>query len=339
MKTCPMCGRKWTATMRFCPMDGARLPEGSTPPTLDPLEVPTFISEPKARGDSLIGQIFEGKYLILSKIGQGATGAIYRGERKNIGDQVAVKVLKPEFVADYAATERFRREALALGRIHHPNAISIYDFGISADGQAFLVMELLSGRTMRTILQEEQMLEVRRAVNLITQVCAALNAAHRSKIIHRDLKPENIMIEFYEGQGEVAKVIDFGLARLKLTGKLVQTLTEQGRVAGTPYYMSPEQWMDKPLDARTDIYGLGVILYEMLTGCVPFNAATVMQLASKHVKTPPQPPHTLRRDLPISVSEVVLKALAKSPDDRPSTTLEFAERLQEALVTSLPTMR
>jgi eukaryotic-like serine/threonine-protein kinase len=332
MKTCPKCGRPWAVTVRFCPMDGMRLPEATPPPEAK-------VIDRKSANDPLLGQVFENKYLILAKIGQGGTGSIYRAQRANIGDYVAIKVLKPELVADYAATERFRREALALGRIHHPNAISIYDFGVSANGTAFLVMEFLSGKTLRQILQAEKCLELRRAVHLLGQMCAALNAAHRSNIVHRDLKPENIMVEWYEGQGEVAKVIDFGLARLKLTGKLVQTLTAQGRVAGTPYYMSPEQWMDKPLDARTDVYALGVILYEMLTGQVPFQASSVIQLASKHVRTPPSPPILLRRDLPVSVSEIVMSALAKEPAGRPATTLELAERLNAAIAVSLSSPR
>lgn len=303
--------------MRFCPEDGTRLPD-------------------LAGEDYLLGRTLDNKYLIKSKIGQGASGAVYRARRLSIQDDVAVKVLKPELVADSAATERFRREALALGRIHHPNTIAVYDFGVTSDGITFLVMEMLSGRTLRQVLREEKMLDLHRTVYLFNQMCSALNVAHNNKIIHRDLKPENIIVEKYEGQGEVVKVIDFGLAKLRFTGNLMKTLTEQGRVAGTPYYMSPEQWMDKTIDARTDVYGLGVILYEMLTGCVPFNAPTVMQLANKHVRIPPQPPNTLRPDLPKPVSDVVLRALSKKPEDRPSSTLEFAQELTEAAECSLP---
>jgi serine/threonine protein kinase len=156
--------------------------------------------------------------------------------------------------------------------------------------------------------------------------------AHERNVIHRDLKPENIMVEQYDRQQEMAKVIDFGLARLRMTGKLIKTLTEQGRVAGTPYYMAPEQWMDRPLDARTDVYALGIICYEMLTGRVPFHADTVMQLANKHVKMPPQPPIELRRELPLGISQAILRALAKQPQDRPSTTLELADALQRGLL-------
>ncbi len=309
--------------MKFCPADGTRLPE---PPS----------ESPPPGNDYLFGRTIEGKYRILDKLGQGASGAVYRARRLVIEDNVAIKVLKPELVADYAATERFRREALALGRIHHPNAIAIYDYGVTTDGTAFLVMELLSGKTLRQILTSEQMLDIHRAVNLCAQMCGALHAAHLNKIVHRDLKPENIVVETFIDRGEVVKVIDFGLAKLRVTGNLIKTLTEQGRVAGTPYYMAPEQWMDKTIDGRTDVYALGVILYEMFTGCVPFNAPSVMQLANKHVKIPPQPPTTLRRELPQPLSDIVLRALAKKPDDRPASALDLAQELTDALERSMP---
>ncbi|MGQ9897835.1 MAG: serine/threonine protein kinase [Acidobacteriota bacterium] len=327
--------------MRFCPLDGTELPPfcaiPATTTTNQITREESKVELPSAGQDPLIGQILEGKYRVQSKIGQGATGAIYRAERINIGDAVAIKVLKPEFAKDYAAAERFRREALALGRIRHPNVIAIYDYfeqPRQGDHPAlvFLVMELLSGKTLRDILRQEYVLDIRRTVRLMVQVCSALHAAHERNVIHRDLKPENIMIEQYDRQHEMPKVIDFGLARLRMTGKLIKTLTEQGRVAGTPYYMSPEQWMDRQLDARTDIYALGIICYEMLTGRVPFNADTVMQLANKHVKMPPQPPIELRRELPLGISQAVLRALAKQPKDRPSTTLELADALQQGLL-------
>ncbi len=329
--------------MRFCPMDGAELPLARAAPET-PAICKVAPEEPKpaserpaaASADPLIGQVLEGKYQIQSKIGQGATGAIYRAERINIGDCVAVKVLKPELAEDYAAAERFRREALALGRIRHPNVIAIYDYfeqqrRDNRPASIFLVMELLSGKTLRDVLRQEHVLDIRRTIRLMIQVCSALQVAHERNVIHRDLKPENIMLEQYDRQNEMPKVIDFGLARLRLTGKLIKTLTEQGRVAGTPYYMSPEQWMDRQLDARTDIYALGIICYEMLTGRVPFNADTVMQLANKHVKLPPQPPIELRRELPMGVSQAILKALAKQPQERPATTLAFADMLQRGL--------
>lgn len=341
MKTCPRCGRVWTDTMRFCPLDGTELPQARTTSSTTIARRITHeeprVELPSAGQDPLIGQVLEGKYHIQSRIGQGATGAIYRAERINIGDAVAVKVLKPEFAEDYAASERFRREALALGRIRHPNVIAIYDYfeqPRQGDRPAsiFLVMELLSGKTLRDILRQEHVLDIRRTVRLMVQICAALHVAHERNVIHRDLKPENIMVEQYDRQQEMAKVIDFGLARLRMTGKLIKTLTEQGRVAGTPYYMAPEQWMDRPLDARTDVYALGIICYEMLTGRVPFHADTVMQLANKHVKAPPQPPIELRRELPMGVSQAILRALAKQPQERPSTTLELADALQRGLL-------
>jgi serine/threonine-protein kinase len=242
---------------------------------------------------------------------------------------VAVKTLKPELIPNPTTIERFRREAQAAGRIRHPNAISIYDFGFS-DNIAYLVMELLIGRNLREVLTSEKYLPVRRTVHIFLQICGAVQRAHRSGVIHRDLKPENIMLEEFEGLGETVKVIDFSLAKLKVSGNLMQSLTEKGRVAGTPYYMSPEQWLDKQLDARSDVYSIGVMLYEVLAGQMPFDADTVMELAKKHVQTEAKTPTLLRPDLPKKISDVVMKALSKKPEQRHQSAIELANELRAA---------
>lgn len=309
MKQCTVCDREWPDTMKHCPKDGARL-----------LEL--------IQG-SLLGRTLADKYHIISVIGEGSTGTVYKAERAIIGDEVAVKALRPELIPNASAIERFRREAQAAGRIRHPNAISIHDFGL-VKNVAYIVMELLSGRTLREVLTNERRFGIKRTVNIAMQICGAVQRAHRSGVIHRDLKPENIVLEEFEGLGETVKVIDFSLARLKVSGNPMQSLTEEGKVAGTPYYMSPEQWLDQPLDSRSDVYSLGVLFYETLTGVVPFDADTIMQLAKKHVQAEPPPLHRTCPGISKLVSDVVIKALAKKPDKRQQSALELARELREA---------
>jgi serine/threonine-protein kinase len=308
-KICAVCNEKWPDSMKHCPKDGARL--NVIVGRLSPGE---FLTE---------------KYQIVETLGEGATGTVYKAKRAVIDDFVAIKTLKAELVSSPIAIERFRREAQAYGRIRHPNAISIFDFGIN-DGIAYLVMEFLDGFTLRQILSNEKQLEVKRAVKMFLQMCGAVQRAHRKGVIHRDLKPENVILEEFEGLGETVKVIDFGLAKLKVVGASMQSLTEKGRVAGTPYYMSPEQWLDKELDPRTDVYSLGIMLYETLTGKMPFDADTVMELAKKHVQQEPKALTDLRPDVPKKVSDIILKSLAKKPENRQESALALGQELRAA---------
>ncbi len=308
-KLCTVCAQEWPETMKHCPKDGARL---------------------NVVAQRLVpGEVLAEKYYIMETLGEGATGTVYKAQRSVINDYVAVKMLRPELISNSVAVERFRREAQACGRIRHPNAISIFDFGVD-DGVAFIVMELLEGCTFRQILSHDSPLPINRVVRIFLQICGAVQRAHRKGVIHRDLKPENIILEEFEGLGETVKVIDFSLAKLKVVGTSMQSLTEKGRVAGTPYYMSPEQWLDKPLDPRTDVYSLGVMLYEALTGKMPFDADTVMELAKKHVQQEPEPLTKWRSDIPKVVSDVVLKALAKKPENRQQSALLLGQELRSA---------
>lgn len=308
-KICTICNAEWPDSMKHCPKDGARL------------NVIVFRLSP--------GEILAEKYQIVETLGEGATGTVYKAKRSVIDDFVAIKTLKAELVASPIAIERFRREAQAYGRIHHPNAIAIFDFGIT-DGIAFLVMEFVEGLTLRQILSNEKFLDIRRTVKIFLQMCGAVQRAHRKGVIHRDLKPENVILEEFEGLGETVKVIDFGLAKLKVVGTSMQSLTEKGRVAGTPYYMSPEQWLDKELDPRTDVYSLGVMLYETLTGRMPFEADTVMELAKRHVQQEPKALNEIRPEVPKKVSEVVLKSLAKKAENRQQSALSLGQELRAA---------
>ncbi|MBK7993927.1 MAG: serine/threonine protein kinase [Blastocatellia bacterium] len=308
-KICAVCNQEWPEGMKHCPKDGARLT--------------TLIQRLES------GDILADKYHIIETIGEGAMGTVYKAKRSIIEDFVAVKTLRPELISSPVAIERFRREAQASGRIRHPNAISIFDFGV-ADGIAFLVMEFLEGLTLRQILNNDSPLPIKRTVKIFLQICGAVQRAHRKGVIHRDLKPENIILEEFEGLGETVKVIDFSLAKLKIAGASMQSLTEKGRVAGTPYYMSPEQWLDKELDPRTDVYSLGVMLYEALTKRMPFEADTIMELAKKHVQASPTPLNVWRAEIPQKVSEVILKSMSKKAEDRQQSALSLGQELRAA---------
>lgn len=281
--------------------------------------------------DPLVGAVMDNKYRIEEKVGEGGMGRVYRATHIQMDHTVAVKVLHPHLSSDQTAIERFRREARAAAFISHPNAVSVTDFGVTRDtGTAYLVMEFLEGIELRKKLKQQRHLDYRDAFLIVYQTCAALQAAHSKGIVHRDLKPDNIwLIKSEEGIDRV-KVLDFGIAKLMVqsdTGKL----TQQGMIVGTPYYMSPEQCRGEELDARSDIYSMGVIMYEMLTGKVPFEAPTPVGVVLKHASEPPRPPHQLRGDIPPSVEQVVLRALGKQREERQNNAIELAQEFESAL--------
>ncbi len=279
-------------------------------------------------GDLLIGRTIEGKYRIDAKIGAGGMGAVYRAQRILIGDEVAVKILHPEHVSRDDATERFRREAQAAARLKHANAVSIYDFGVTSDGLVYLVMELVEGQSLREIIKQQGPLTPSAATEVISQVCAALDEAHRQQIVHRDLKPDNIVVKPMLN-GLRVKVLDFGIAKLRdlTAGNLTQT----GSVMGTPHYMSPEQCLGEELDSRSDIYSLGIVLYEMLAGVVPFNSPMSTAVVVQHVNQSPPPLRTINLSISPAVEQVVMHALAKQREDRPQSAGALAQELKTAV--------
>jgi serine/threonine-protein kinase len=243
---------------------------------------------PAASGLLAADTVLAGRYRIRELLASGGMGEVYRAEHVELGRAFALKVMKPELAGDADFVDRFRKEAVACSRIGHPNIIDIVDFGRTPDGLFYFAMELLDGRTLAELVAAEGAQSVKRVRQLMAQLCHGLAAAHALGIVHRDLKPENVMLIRREGLPDVIKILDFGIA--KVTGSLASGgQTAIGLVVGTPQYMSPEQAEGKPIDARTDIYSVGLILYELLTGRPAFEGSTPSLLIAKQVAEPPPP--------------------------------------------------
>ncbi|MBA2527251.1 MAG: serine/threonine protein kinase [Pyrinomonadaceae bacterium] len=280
--------------------------------------------------DPLVGRILDSKYEILERLGQGGMGAVYRAKRLHIGDEVAVKVLHTDLIVEPRAIERFRREARSAAMINHPNVVSIHDFsdGQSSESPAYIVMEFVRGKSLRSLLKRHGRLSPSRAVDFMRDICAGLGMAHRNGVIHRDLKPDNVIVAAanHEGEDERVKVVDFGIAKLRNTPADF-TVTQTGAIMGTIYYMSPEQCRGEEIDARTDVYSLGAMFYEMLTGDPPFRANNIAALISKHLTETPAPfPSELR--IPPALAATCFRALAKNRDERQADASAFARELQ-----------
>jgi serine/threonine protein kinase len=273
----------------------------------------------------LIGTVIDGRYEILQCVGEGGMGVVYKARQKSIDRLVAIKMLSSTLAKDKSWVQRFYNEAKACSRLHHPNTIRMFDFGQSADGQLFMAMEFLDGDSLRQVITKSAPMAPMRVLKIVIQCCASLSEAHNLGIIHRDIKADNVFLIDLPGSNDHVKLLDFGVAKLMMAEDFA---TQVGVVFGTPQYMSPEQGRGEPLSPRSDLYGVGILAYEMLTGAVPFSDPNPMSVIQMHLQSPVPP---LPVTVPVLVQGIVMRALEKDPTRRFASAAAMMEECQSAL--------
>ena len=325
MKICPACRSEFEGGEIFCPNDGARL------------QTPSQMASPGGEhGDALVGQILDDRYRILRRIGEGGMGIVYEAEHAIIEKRVALKVLRDDYSSRSEVVQRFRQEAKSASRIGNEHIVDISDFGETPQNQIYFVMELLEGEDLANVLARERTLSVERAADILEQCLRALQAAHDKGIVHRDMKPENIFLTTREHRSDFVKIVDFGIAKMsdvETAGAPGRKLTKTGMIFGTPEYMSPEQAAGKELDHRVDLYALGVIFFEMLTGQTPFIGDSFMGILTQHMFEEPPRLRELNPSLSVdpAIEAFLDRALTKEPAERFQSCDEMAGALSAAL--------
>ncbi len=338
---CPRCHKKWPEAQAptVCPTDGMGL--------VRPRDLVDIGDDP------MVGRTLEGRYTILAKLGAGSMGTVYRAKQHAMGREVAIKILRGDRAIDDSAKARFMREARANSLLASPNTVTVFDFGQSENGEFYLAMELLEGESLGQRLTRVGRLPAPLCVDACRQALRSLGEAHAKGIIHRDLKPDNLFFArvltsatasttgdpndpHTEAHDEIVKVLDFGIAKMINAddpNPMSVVETQAGTVFGTPRYMSPEQAQGKPLDARSDLYSLAVILYQMLTGRPPFTDNDAVVVMARHIKSTPKRPNEAVPEamIPIELEDVIMRTLAKEPKDRPASAEIFAGELLAAL--------
>ncbi|MEY4578207.1 MAG: hypothetical protein RL701_2910 [Pseudomonadota bacterium] len=342
-RRCRICGRDFPESEQFCSQDGARLSavgvgigaeidgEAHSVPDLSALDLAADAAS-EAAIDALVGATLDARYRVLRVIGEGGMGVVYEALHVLIEKRVALKVLRDTFTGRPDVVERFRQEAKSASKIGHPNIVDVSDFGETPSGQSYIVMEMLTGEDLADVLARVRVLSPTRAVRIVYQVARALHATHKKSIVHRDLKPENIYLVERDGVQDFVKVVDFGVAKMnELDAPAAgRKLTRTGMLFGTPEYMSPEQSLGKPFDHRVDVYALGAILFELLSGRVPFTGENFMGILAQHGHSPVPTLASVNPAIQVSpdLEAVVMRALAKDPADRFPTMGAFAEELR-----------
>jgi hypothetical protein len=319
-KICPHCSSTCARSHQYCPACG--FPIGTVSSNTE---------------DKFVGKTLPGGNHILDLISVGGMGRVYRAQQSALGRTVAVKIIHPHLLADENAALRFMTEARAASQLNHPNSVAVFDFGRTNDGQPYLVMEFLRGKDLARVAYEEGPLPFARIVDVLKQVLGALAEAHDLGIVHRDLKPENVILEPLRRGGDFVKVVDFGLAKLKADTQAPTNVTSPGIVCGTPDYMAPEQGRGDPIDGRSDLYSVGVVLFQLLTGRLPFESESPTQVVMMHITIPVPDPRQVapERAIPEALVAVVFRAMAKDPRDRYQDASEFAEALAAAMVVAV----
>jgi serine/threonine protein kinase len=288
-----------------------------------------------ASSDPLVGTVVAGRYEVIKLLGEGGMGAVYLAEHSAIEKKVALKVLHPEYATKGDIVTRFQQEAISASRIKHPNVLEVFDFGQLDDGSFFLAMEFLEGNDLADEIQKTRVLDGVRGVRYALQICRALAAAHAKGVVHRDMKPENVFLQRTSDGEDIVKIVDFGIAQLRTNeeaaaGAKQRRLTRTGMIFGTPEYMSPEQAAGRHADLRADVYAVGIILYEMFTGAVPFTGETFLAVLAKHLNEAPPAMSAVYPELALSpeFQTVIYRALEKNPDARYQTMAELSQALQ-----------